>query len=165
MDHREQKPDIALPLSVITVSDARRLMQELESVDDFIVQTKIRTPGKQVQLPKTSKTLDDLSTQNNLNLLLEDDCKLAKNFLKTLLQTAPIIHISFASDPPAQFLAKILWWFRENISKVVLLEIGLQPTIAAGCVVRTANRVFDLSLRKRLQEYRSVLLDNLERLG
>ena len=83
-------------------------------------------------------------------------------FLKNLIEQAPTLHISFATDPSASFTAKIVGWLRANIHPLVLVQLGLQPSIAAGCVVRTTNKVFDLSLRDRFSQQKSVLLEALE---
>ena len=72
-----------------------------------------------------------------------------------------MIHISFAADPSAAFTDKIVAWFRENIHPFVLIQVGLQPTIAAGCVVRTANHSFDFSLRQHFTKQRQLLIDKL----
>jgi F0F1-type ATP synthase delta subunit len=60
--------------------------------------------------------------------------------------------MSFASEASPKALDKIVAWLRSNIHPQTLLQVGLQPTIAAGCIVRTTNRVFDLSLRTHLRE-------------
>jgi len=38
----------------------------------------------------------------------------------------------------------------------------LQPTIAAGCIVRTPNKVFDFSLRERFADAEGLLLQALD---
>ena len=69
------------------------------------------------------------------------------------------MHISFAADPSASFTEKIVAWFRENIHPNILVQIGLQPNIAAGCVVRTANKIFDFSLRENFNQSQQSLID------
>jgi F0F1-type ATP synthase delta subunit len=59
-------------------------------------------------------------------------------------------------------MQKIVTWWRENIDPFVLVEIGLQPNIAAGCLVRTSNRQYDFSLRRRLQAKKADLAKYLE---
>ena len=56
-----QTHKIALPLSVITVIDLSRVGRELELLDEFMVQSAIRTPGTPMQLPRLSKLLDDVA--------------------------------------------------------------------------------------------------------
>jgi F0F1-type ATP synthase delta subunit len=52
-------------------------------------------------------------------------------------------------------------WLRQNIDSQVLVQVGLQPAIAAGCVVRTRNRQFDLSLGQNFKRQRAVLAEQL----
>jgi F0F1-type ATP synthase delta subunit len=49
-------------------------------------------------------------------------------------------------------LEKILLWLRQNVHPQVLLQVGLQPAIAAGCVLRTTNKIFDMSLKAHLSQ-------------
>ena len=87
------------------------------------------------------------------------------DFLKKVQEEAPAIHMSFAADPSSGFTAKIVGWLRANIHPLTLLQIGLQPTIAAGCVVRTTNHVFDLSLRSKFAAQQQLLIDTLNKSG
>jgi hypothetical protein len=41
-------------------------------------------------------------------------------------------------------------------------QVGLQPTIAAGCVVRTSNKVFDMSLKEHLTEQEQYLMQLID---
>jgi hypothetical protein len=119
--------------------------------------------GKQPALPRVSRLLDALATDNHLNLLQPGDRKQLADFLKHTEKSAPVVHISFATDPSSAFTAKIVTWLRASIAPDVLLEVGLQPTIAAGAILRTTNKVFDLSLRERFSDSDAVLLEALEK--
>lgn len=153
---------LELPIIIFGTAEVHRLQRELEVLEDFLRQTAIRTPGKQPQLPRTSRILETLAGNNNLNLLLEKERATLKQFLQDVTAKAPVIHMSFASDPSAAFTAKVVAWFRTNIHPYALVRLGLQPTLAAGCVVRTPNKVFDFSLRNRFYEKRDVLLSSLD---
>jgi F0F1-type ATP synthase delta subunit len=59
---------------------------------------------------------------------------------------------SFAAEPSARSFEPVLTWLRTNIHPQAMVQIGLQPAIAAGCVLRTPNRVFDMSLRSGLKK-------------
>jgi F0F1-type ATP synthase delta subunit len=50
-------------------------------------------------------------------------------------------------------------WLRANIHPQALVQVGLQPNIAAGCVVRTANKQFDLSLRQSFAKHKDLLIE------
>ncbi len=158
----EQKQGLKLPVLVFGVAEIRRLKRELEALEDFMHASEIREPGKQAALPRVSRLLDALATDNSRNLLQEDDRKEMYHFLAGIEKKAPTIHVSFASDPSSAFVAKLVTWLRGNIDPSILLQIGLQPTIAAGCIVRTPNKQFDLSLRQNLTEQRGKLIEALD---
>ena len=157
-----ERQELKLPVLVFGVVEVRRLKRELEALDDFIRQAAVREPGKQPALPRVSRLLDALATDNSRNLLQESDRREMHQFLANIEKSAPMIHISFASDPSSAFVAKLVTWLRGNIDPRVLLQIGLQPTIAAGCIVRTPNKIFDLSLRENLKSQRSKLIEALD---
>ncbi len=150
---------LELPTLIFGSVEVRRLQRELESLDDYLQQSSIREAGKQPQLPKTSRLLDALASNNNLNLLLDADRSKLHNFLSKVETKAPTIHISFAADPSSAFTAKIVAWLRTNIHPYALLDLGLQPSIAAGCIVRTSNKAFDFSLRNHFHNKRQMLID------
>ena len=154
-------PRIELPTIVFGPVEIHRLQRELEDLEGFLEQAAIREPGKQAPLPRSSRTLEALAANNNLNLLVATDRKQLRQFLKAVEGKAPVIHMSFAVDPSAAFTAKIVAWLRMNVHPYALLQLGLQPTLAAGCVLRTTNKTFDFSLRNRFSDQRQLLIDAL----
>lgn len=149
---RDEVSDLVVPDLIATPVDVSRLRREISRLDDYLRQQQLRgSDGQPTKLPKTSHLLDELITANNINLLDELTRQNIAAFLADVAGHAPVVHISFASDPSAAFLAKIVGWFRQNIHPGVLVQVGLQPTIAAGCTVRTPNQYFDLSLRRHLE--------------
>jgi F0F1-type ATP synthase delta subunit len=151
-----------LPMLIFGPVEVHRLQRELEALEEFITQADIREPGKQPALPKTSRLLEGLAGNNNLNLLQTADRGRVAQFLQDISTKAPVIHVSFAADPSSAFTAKIVAWFRTNVHPYALVQLGLQPNIAAGCVVRTNNKSFDFSLRNRFSEQRALLLKAIE---
>lgn len=154
--------EFSLPNRVCGLVEVRRLKRELEMLDEFMRQSSLREPGKQAALPKTSHLLESLANDNNLQLLKTEDRKRAADFLEAIEHSAPRIHMSFAIESSGPFNAKVTEWLRANIDPHILLETGLQPTIAAGCIVRTPNKVFDFSLRHRFAEAQVLLVESLE---
>jgi F0F1-type ATP synthase delta subunit len=159
---KDAKQPLQLPVLVFGVVEVRRLKRELESLDEYLRQAAIREPGRQAALPRVSRLLDALATDNGRNLLQPQDRQELGAFLVATEKTAPTIHISFASDPSSAFTAKLVTWLRSNIHPGILLQIGLQPSIAAGCVVRTPNKHLDLSLRQNLAAQRVKLIEALD---
>lgn len=150
--------ELKLPLDVVSKSDALRLSRELVSLEDFFISVRKRQPGTPVQPPNLSRLLDKLAQENNTNLLDDRQRQALLQELKNLSMSAPVLHISFASEPSSSAVEKILDWLRSNIDRRILLQIGLQPSIAAGCELRTPNRTFDMSLRSHLKNQQELLL-------
>jgi F0F1-type ATP synthase delta subunit len=143
---------LKLPAIVISQSDISRLLRELNGLDDFFVGANARVAGTKMQLPKISRQMDQLARDNHINLL---DDKVRQNLsaaLKVIEDKAPKMHISFAVEASPKALEKILVWLRQNVDPQVLLQVGLQPSIAAGCMLRTTNKIFDMSLRSNLKK-------------
>ena len=150
---------LQLPASVVSGVDISRLSRELEAFEEYMEQARVRQrTGKTLTPPRTSRLLDELARANQLNLLQDADRERLKLFLDSL-DGAPTIHISFSADPSAAFTEKIVLWLRTNIHPHVLVQVGLQPNIAAGCIVRTPNKVFDFSLRENFNQKRQLLVD------
>ena len=149
-----------LPVGVVGMVDLGRLIRELERLESALTSDKIRT-GTDVQLPKLSAPMDQLAEANKLDLRDSHARQSLLAFLKLLRKEAPKIHMSFSADPSPQFLEKLMTWLRANIHPHVLVAVGLQPGIGAGCVLRTTNRYFDMSLGKSFADKRELLMKRL----
>jgi F0F1-type ATP synthase delta subunit len=154
--------DIKLPLNIIDQIDINRILRELKAVDDFFVAAKARPAGSNLQMPKLTRSLEEIAKANNYNLLEEEHRKNLYTQIQQVKKNAPLVHISFAAEPSPSALERILVWFRANIHPQLLLQVGLQPTIAAGCVVRTNNKVFDMSLREHLNQEQKYLIQLID---
>lgn len=143
---------LKLPVSVASSIDVGRLLRETENIANFMDQASIRQPGTALKLPRTSRLFDEITTNNQLNALREEDRQRLTSFLQEVKAHAPVVHMSFSADPSPLFIQRLISWLRAEIHPLVLLQIGLQPNMGAGCVVRTTNKYFDFSLRSRLKQ-------------
>ncbi|MBX4190657.1 hypothetical protein KW794_01070 [Candidatus Saccharibacteria bacterium] len=144
---------LKLPTGLIGLADVARLNRELNSLDDFFAGAKNRPAGTaSSQVPKISRILQAIASDNKVNLVDENERAQLQKRLSEIYDHAPSIHISFAVEPSPKALEKILVWARQNVHPQTLLQVGLQPGIAAGCMLRTNNKVFDMSLRSNLQK-------------
>jgi F0F1-type ATP synthase delta subunit len=158
----EQKgaPTLRLPVSIVGPVDIGRLQREVEALNNFFQAARLK--GEQeVKMPKTTHLLDRFIEMNGLNLTQDDHRQLVAQYLASVKAKAPRLHMSFSADPSTQFIEKLMTWLRQEISPHVLLTVGLQPSIGAGCVVRTTNKFFDLSLAKNLTGQTAVLMERL----
>lgn len=154
----EPKPFV-LPLGIISDSDINRLIRELEALNDYFLNAAARKGGTVIQPPRVTRALNSIATELQYNLLEEPRRQALVAGLKNIAKSAPLMHISFATEPSPKVLERILVWLRSNIHPYTLLQVGLQPTIAAGCVLRTPNKVFDMSLRSYLDGQKGYLVE------
>ena len=165
MDHSAQAvTSLQLPNGVIGIMDIRRLYREVKMINDFLHQSALREPGASMSLPKVSRMLHELTEVNSLNMLHDDDRQRLTIFLSELESKAPRLHISFSIDPSPYFLSKLMDYIRKHINSHALVQVGLQPNIGAGCVVRSTNQVFDMSLREDFRQKRGLLMDYVKKL-
>jgi hypothetical protein len=152
---------LVLPIAVVSPTDIARMLKELDSLDEFFRQSAIRTGGQPQTAPRYSRLLDEVVVANKLNLLQPDNRESLKESFQELSEHAPILHISFSTDPPGPYVQKIVDWLRTNVESTILVRVGLQPNIGAGCVVRTTNKSFDFSLRKFFESKHDFFMEKL----
>ncbi len=153
---------LKLSLSIISRVEINQVLRELNTLDDFFIGADARAGHEAGPPPRVTRVLNQLARENRVNLLDTKQRKDLEDQLKSILKDAPTLHISFAAEPSPQALEKILMWMRENIHPQVLLQVGLQPAIAAGCILRTPNQLFDMSMRAYLDKQRPYLLKLVE---
>ena len=148
---------LGLPLSLVSRVDAIRLARELEAISGTLEQEKLqhhKTAPRQL-----SKILEAMVTGNRIDIDRVEDRNRLTAFLKELKTEAPTIHMSFAAEPSSLFTAKLITWLRSEVHPLILLDIGLQPSIAAGCIIRTSSKYFDCSMRQHLVQNKPKLFD------
>ncbi len=160
-DETRPKHQLQIPYAVVTRADVGRLIGEAEAIDNFLRQAAIRQTGIPITLPKSSQIFDEIIALNKLNMLQENDRKILFQFLQAIHSKAPLLHMSFSSDPSPLFQQRLVTWIRQQMHPYLLLQIGLQPNIGAGCVVRSTNKFFDFSLRERFKSQRRLLITKL----
>jgi len=148
--------ELKLPLSVVGRADLARLSRLLETRDNLF----ISAGAQAAKAPATNsdQPLEDLAHLNGVDLQNRQQSQQLKLKLEAELKNLPLLHVSFAVEPSSKVVESLLGWLRQNIHPGTLMSIGLQPSIAAGCVIRTPNRVFDLSLRNRIKEQDAYLI-------
>lgn len=153
---------LKLPVSVVTLTDLKRVTREAKQIDDFMHQANLRQKGEKLELPRSSVGLDGICEANGFNLLQPDDRKELIDQLIKLDGHTPVMHMSFATSPSDAVMHKIVDWFRTQIDPAVLLQVGLQPSIAGGCTLRTNSKYFDFSLRRYLDQHEATLIDAIK---
>lgn len=165
MEHKAKQKYLVLPVSIVNLVDIGRLLGEAQAVDDFLEQASIRQPGTALAMPKMSRTLDEMVTVNKMNLLVEEERKALISLLTTIHQKSPQMHMSFSAEPSPVFMQKLTAYVREHIHPYALIQVGLQPTIGAGFMLRTTNKYYDFSLRTALKDSHDLLLKSIREMS
>ncbi len=150
---------MVLPSNVVSKIDTGRLLREIESYDDYMHQAALKKSGDTLAKYEFSNMLSELISINKVDIIHASECQRAMDFIVHVHNKAPVMHMSFSADPSPLFTRKLITWLRKEIHPQVLVQIGLQPNIGAGCVVRTTNKYFDFSLRQRFKQKREQLLN------
>lgn len=151
-----------LPTTLVSPADINRILRELGGLNDFFISAAARKAGTPVKPPRITYLLEQLSQDNKYNLLEESQRLDMRTRLEQVSKLSPVLHISFAAEPPPRTVDALLSWFRQNIHPYLLLQIGLQPSIAAGCVLRTPNKIFDMSLRRYMDGQEGYLVNLIQ---
>lgn len=158
--------DLSLPPSVVSKVDVARLVNDLERVDNELTDAAVRarTGAAVAGQPTLSSQLSDFLTLNNLTL---DDDRARTDLiarLRTLKDTVPVIHMTFATPADPESLGQLASWLRSSVHTQAVIAVGLQPALIAGVYVRTPNHVQDLSMRGKLEQSHELLVGELEAL-
>lgn len=157
-----EQTTLQLPVSVVGLVDIGRLLREMERLEGAMQTQAIRSDADGVAaMPKLSQLLDEVVQLNRLDLTRPEHRQQLHGFLLDVKKNAPKVHMSFSANPSAHFIAELTTWLRTNVHPRLLVAVGLQPGIGAGCVLRTTNKYFDLSLSKSFAESRATLMKYL----
>jgi F0F1-type ATP synthase delta subunit len=153
--------ELKLPIILASKQDITHVHRELRVFSDLVMQSIMRHDNP-IKYPAISATLRALAVENQLDLRSEEICKQLLAYLENLKHHAPTVHISFPSDPSPEVVQKLVMWLRSEVDPRIVIQVGLQPTIAAGIVMRTPNHYFDFSLRKHFYKNRGKLMEVLK---
>lgn len=132
---------------------ARRCLQELEVVIDS---------SARVSPPVMSDELTEL-LQFNSQFIDKYSLAEAVGELDRLIKSAVTFEVIVATEPSASFLQELTKWFRDNLHPQALLNYKVRRSIGGGAIIRTPNRIYDFSLRPKLQAGKSRLTEVLRR--
>lgn len=151
--------EFLLPASIIDKQDAARLVEEMERIDSIMTSDKVRDRFRK-NTTETPALSEQLSAFLELNHLTITESKVRTQLVKqlrTMKDTLPVVHMTFATDADPESLQHIVAWLRETVHPQAVVSVGLQPSLVAGVYLRTANHVFDLSIRGKLKAQRGAL--------
>lgn len=146
----KSEPGLLLNDIIVTPLELGKIQRELFALDEFLSADSHGTSSGN-SMPYTSPLLSNMLKSTDLNMLKGDERRQLTKQLDYVRRTAPIVQISFGSEPTKQALRVLVRWFRENGHPNTLISPAVQPNIAGGCVVRTSSKTFDFSLQKQFK--------------
>jgi F0F1-type ATP synthase delta subunit len=153
---------INLPTQLLTRQDLRRVSRELKALLDILEQITVRSKqGVTSEVPHVSPLLESVAAANKVALDNFQEVSSLAGKVEALGKAAVTFNFSFASSPSAAFLEKLVTWLRTEVTPLAVVQIGLRPSIAAGCILRVNSKIFDLSLGRRLNEQKGKLQEVL----
>jgi hypothetical protein len=152
--------DFSLPAAIATKHQFALFLDEVEAVDSALTTESIRAskgmkPKDKVEIPPL---VTEFFEENQLKVSNGQTRSMVLAWLRALRRTVPVMHVTFAAEPDDASLAQIAHWMRRSVHPHVMIEAGFQPGLVAGMYMRAANRVFDYSLRSRLEAQRGSLI-------
>lgn len=150
-DNAPARIALKLPSAIATKADLVNVLRNLEEVLDTYVENSVRSQ-EGVDFISRSDVSSNLAALVQVNQLKVEvaTLKALHTWLIQLKDHAPMVRFTFASDPTPEFLGQVVGWLRQSSGQFVLIRYGIQPTIAAGCLIYTPARRYDFSLRSKI---------------
>lgn len=157
----QDSASFSLPAGVVGRPDISRIIREIEKVDYAFESQTVRTPGQPVTIPAMSRGLVEVAGTNGIIIENLDSRKRLLSELRSIKEHAPVLQITFASDPEPEILMQLVSWIRQNLHPTALISVGLQPAIVGGCIVRTPDHIYDFSLRNQFKKQLPDLIQSM----
>lgn len=162
MAHKKAPTKDTLSAAITGPAELARLQRELDDFIDATHQSMLRTKaGHKANAPSPTKKLSGVAADFSLDVTAPKDADALRQILQETSESAPQLTVSFAVEPSSAFIAKLVTWMRSEIHPQLLVRVGLQPDIAAGCIVQTSSKVYDFSLRNKLADQGKVLIEGI----
>lgn len=156
--------EMLLPPTVVTRRDVAQLVLEAEQIDGAMTAADVRrrTSRKRQTRPILSEQFMHFLDANDIKIENSKSRSDLIKQLRSLKESVPVIHMTFAAAPDSDSLQRITAWLRTEIDSQAVIEVGVQPSLIAGVHLRTVNSIHDFSLRGRLQGQRELLVKELK---
>lgn len=156
--------ELKLPDSIGGKRDLILAMRQVEQILNDRLQDEVRERfgAKRVGTKAGQRAYEDLLEVNKL----KDDTETLKKLMQALeglKQHSPKIRIAFAQEPDQDLYKQIVAWFRHEINPGLLVQVGVQPNIGGGFVLRTNARRYDMSLKTKILNSTPKFLEILNR--
>lgn len=144
-----------LPDAITTQRQLRQVIEELKNLNP--------TADKQTAYDQLSYEAQALVGANQSQWEDSSDIAAFTQKLEQAYQNTPVFDVILPTYPHDTFLSELSGWFRREIHPNSLLDIKVRRSIGGGMVLRSKNRLFDLSLRPQILQSRDKIPEVLRR--
>lgn len=152
--------NLELTDDIFSVSHVSEMIFEIDRLlgrmQDNVVQQQVAKLNPDAV--SASVRLQNLATHNGTDARVSSGLEELLEGLKVLRDKAPQVKLTVAGWPDTVVQARLVEWFRRQISPNVLIKFVVRSDICGGVIVQTENRRLDLS-------YRELLIGNRNRIA
>ena len=138
----------------MTSQDVRRAVEGLRNVDGAS-----DTQTTYAQLPVEAQSLIDVNRQAWDGMDVND----FRAEVENKIQSTAVFDVILPTYPHDSFLHDIVSWFRREVHANSLLNISVRRSLGGGMVLRSKNRLFDMSLRPKIVQHKNKIPEVLRR--
>lgn len=151
--------EFTLPSHIVSKVDIARMVREFEALDNALTAQVVRQKagGQSEETPAQSPQLSSFLEANPVDLENTAARSAYVKQLRLLKDHVHVMNMTFAVAADPESLQQLAAWLRESVHPQTVIEAHLQPALVAGVYLRTANHVFDLSVRNALKSKRGEL--------
>ena len=158
----EPNTSYKLSSAIYRKSQIGELLREINEVKLNFEQSLIRDSQVRFDDHLLSSELKSIFEKNNIKITNLAELKIVEANLSLTFKNLKSVHFSFSQPASNDFLMKLIRYLRKEINPLIVLSVGLDPSIGIGTRLRTTNKYFDLSLATRLQSKRASLLNRIK---
>lgn len=143
-----------IPDTLMTYQDIKRALQGMRDLDVTGSKEEVYA-----QLPFEAQALVDA----NKKAWEDNDLSGFRKQVEDCINQTPVFDVILPTYPHDSFLKEIAGWFRREVHANSLIDISVRRGIGGGMVLRSKNRLFDMSLRPKIVESKDKIPEVLRR--
>lgn len=156
-----------LPETIYSVAQLEAYVFELNSyiawLDAQHVKQKVGVKSGGGEPTLSQELVDLVMSQSGGSATSIEQLNTVKAVFSQCLERSPRVTVTLAAIPGPAVKKKLVSWFRHEGGENILIDFTANRNLLGGIMVRTKNRIFDYSFRKRIIDNRARLPEVLKR--
>jgi len=141
--------------TLITIQDMNKFKKNIDTLSNSLFKTHANLKRKINQLftPNQAHPLYKILINKKINLVKNADS--GQEFLQNLiimLDSFPVLHLTFATTLPEQNLIQIADWLSSNSKSKIILDITIDKNIIGGILIYQNGIYKDYSIKNKIEQ-------------